>query len=183
MLQNPVIQAIMDRRSIRSYKPEQITEEELQTILRCAILAPSARNQQPWHFAVVQNGELLSEFEQAFRNEAQKSDDPGFRDILNDPNYDVRYGAPTLIVVCGQKTDALDIGLTTENIVLSAHSLGIGSVILGLPRLVFDGEQGDYFKEKMGVPQGSEPIISIALGYPKQGGSLPDRNHCVVSRA
>ena len=183
MLHNPVIQAIMDRRSIRSYNPEQITEKELQTILRCAILAPSARNKQPWHFAVVQDEDLLSEFEQAFRDEAHKSGDAGLQDIINDPDYDVRYKAPTLIVVCAQKSDALDVGLATENIALAAHSLGIGSVILGLPRLVFDGDQGNYFKDKMGVPEGSEPVISVALGYPKQGGSLPERNYCVISRA
>ena len=47
---NPVLTAISERRSIRQYKPEQITEEQLQALLRAAVESPSARNLQPWHF-------------------------------------------------------------------------------------------------------------------------------------
>ena len=60
-MQNEVIKAIMDRRSIRAFKPEQISDAEINTILQAGIFAPSAMNQQNWHFTVVQNQELLNE--------------------------------------------------------------------------------------------------------------------------
>ena len=59
---NEVLKAIRDRRSIRSYEPEQITDEQLQALLDAALQSPTARNTQQWHFSVVQNRALLDEF-------------------------------------------------------------------------------------------------------------------------
>ena len=58
---NETLEVIANRRSIRKYKPEQITDKELQQIMEAAILAPSARNQQKWHFTVVQKREIIDE--------------------------------------------------------------------------------------------------------------------------
>ena len=57
---NDFINMIKSRRSIRSYLPEQIEEEELQAILEAGSWAPSAHNTQPWHFTVIQNEEFIN---------------------------------------------------------------------------------------------------------------------------
>ena len=57
-----VLQAISNRRSHRSYKEEQLTEERLSAILKAGLESPSARNHQPWHFSVVQDKALISRF-------------------------------------------------------------------------------------------------------------------------
>ena len=79
---NPVVHAIMERRSIRSYQEKQIAPEQLKTLMEVAVASPSARNSQPWHFSFVQNANLLQDISLAV---AQALDRPG---------YDVFYHAP-----------------------------------------------------------------------------------------
>ena len=60
-MNNPVLNAIADRRSIRSYKDEKVTREQIDILLKAALEAPSAKNAQPWHFYVVQNRSIFAE--------------------------------------------------------------------------------------------------------------------------
>lgn len=72
---NPVVHAIMERRSIRSYQEKQIAPEQLKTLMEVAVASPSARNSQPWHFSFVQNANLLQDISLAV---AQALDRPGY---------------------------------------------------------------------------------------------------------
>ena len=158
-MSNPVLEAIADRRSIRGYKPEQITKEQLDILLHAAAQAPSARNLQPWHFTVVQNKTLLKEIS----DEANKN-------LNRDGDADIFYGAPTVIFLSddpdANRWSRIDCGIAVENIALAAHSIGLGSVIIGLCHAAFAAEKGPRFSQLLNFPGKYTFAISIAVGVP-----------------
>lgn len=73
-MENEIIKSIMNRRSTRKYKSEQITEDKLQVLLDCGIQAPSAVNAQPWHFTVVQSKDLIDHMSNKAKEAMLQSD-------------------------------------------------------------------------------------------------------------
>lgn len=164
---NETLSLIASRRSHRAYLPEQITEEQLQALLDAAVQSPSAVNRQPWHFTAVQNKALLDDINEAVREEALKSADPGPR--FADPAFNVFYHAPTVIFISGTEGNnwaAIDCGIAVENIVLAAESMGLGSVILGLPRFAFMGERAAKLEKALDFPEDHGFVIAVSVGKP-----------------
>ena len=97
---NETIEVIKRRRSIRKFKPKQIPDEYLQEILECAILAPNARNQQKWHFIVIQNKETLDKMGEHnggghakiwHRLSGAEGERPKLQPLLERPNSDTNH--------------------------------------------------------------------------------------------
>lgn len=157
---NEVLKAIADRRSIRSYEPQQITDAQLQALLDAALQSPTACNSQMWHFTVVQNRELLDEFSAEDAKLIGQGDNPNFR---------LFHGAPTVIFLshpedCDNRFVEVDCGIAVENIALAAQGMGLGSVILGLPMVVFRSDRGERYRKLLGFPEGYCFSIAIAVG-------------------
>lgn len=118
--QNPAYQNILTRTSVRKYLPAKIDDAHLTAILHAAMSAPSGVNKQPWHFVVVDRHDLLANLAYSL------------------PYAKMTVQAPAAIVVCGEKSLFLegvdgnlweqDLSASTENILLSAHALGLGAV-------------------------------------------------------
>lgn len=165
---NPVLEAISLRRSIRGYAPEQITLEQRDALIRAALESPSGMDRQPWHFSVVQNAALLDKMNRAAHTQAAK--DPAFlaSSRFRDPAFHVFYNAPTVIFISLNKGEPsgqlIDAGIAAENIALAAWSMGLGSVILGLPRLAFQSERGDEFRSALKFPENYDFAIAVAVG-------------------
>ncbi len=163
---NAVLQAIADRRSIRAYTGQQITDEQLEILLTAAKQAPSARNMQPFHFTVVQDKALLERMDASVRDGLRKN---AGMDVKDD--YSVFYHAPTVIFIStnmdGEKLYARhDCGLASENIALAAHSIGLGTVILGMPREAFACPDGDEYRKILQFPEGYDFMVAISVGNP-----------------
>ncbi|AAB88993.1 MULTISPECIES: nitroreductase family protein [Archaeoglobus] len=148
------LKMIYTRRSIRVYSDRQISDEDIEKILKAAMLAPSAGNEQPWHFIVVRDREMLKKMSEAFT----------FGQML--PN------ASAAIVVCADPKLSKypydmwvqDCSAATENILLAARCLGIGSVWLGVyPR----EERMKALRELLGIPENIVVFSVVSLGYPK----------------
>lgn len=155
-MSNPVLSAIADRRSIRGYEPQQISKEQLDALLLAAVQSPSAHNEQPWHFSVVQNAELLNKIS----DEAVK--------VFNREGS-IFYGAPTAIFISckmEERWPPVDCGIAVQTIAIAAQALGLGSVILGLPDPAFNGPHGDEFKKACKFPEGYNFAVAIAVGIP-----------------
>jgi nitroreductase len=156
---NPVLSAIADRRSNRAYKKDRPTKEQLDAILAAAVQSPSARNVQPWCFTVVQNDAFLGEI----NAEVSKN--------LNIDVGDIFYAAPTVIFIGANvrgptpRWALLDCGIAVQTMALAAHSIGLGSVILGMPEAAFVGPRGEYFKKIVKFPETYEFAVAIAIGY------------------
>ena len=156
-MNNPVLDAIADRRSIRSYKNEKITAEQIDILLKAAQQSPSARNAQPWHFTVLQNPEIFAEI----NAETAK--------VLGQEAKDIFNGAPlTIFISCdaSYRWGRIDCGIAVQTIALAAHSIGLGSVILGRPDHALIGPRADYFRKRLKFPDSYDFAVAIAIGVP-----------------
>ena len=156
-MDNPVIQALRTRRSIRSYRPEQITDDELKTVLDAGTWAPTARGlQDPWIVAV-QDPVLL---ERIRRMNAA---------VWGREDIDPFYGAPTYVLVFGSADGANavpDGSLVLGNMMLAAYAIGLGSCWINREREMFATEEGRTLMKELGLPDGLIGIGALALGYP-----------------
>ena len=98
-MKSTVLEAILDRRSIRNYRREQITGEQLQALISAALASPSAMDRQPWHFTVVQNPEILAQISRASIEEQKKTADEETLQKLNQPDADIYFHAPTVFFI------------------------------------------------------------------------------------
>ena len=156
-MENEVIKALATRRSIRSYKPEQITDEELKTVLEAGTWAPTAKGlQDPWIVAV-QNPGLLKRISRM--NAA----------VWGREDIDPFYGAPTFVLVFGTAdwVNAVPDGsLVLGNMMNAAHAIGLGSCWINREREMFATGEGKALMKELGLPDGLIGIGALALGYP-----------------
>ena len=163
--QKNVIENILNRRSIRAYKEEQIKPEQLDVILNCGIQAPSARNLQPWAVRVIQSKEILAELNKG---------NIDFMSLENsDKNkhhneYNAFFGAPTFILIAGDTTNVYahnDCGMLAQNMLLAAESMNIGSCVLGGIIQYLNSPQANDFRKQLQLPDNYELFIGIVFGY------------------
>ncbi len=165
---NETLKVINNHRSIRKYQVKQLPDTDLQTILEAAVLAPSARNQQKWHFTVIQNKDMLDRMVATIKENIMKSDNEFLKERASDPGYHTFYHAPTVILISGAEESIyieIDCGAAAENIALAAASLNIGSCLLTSPNFLFTSAKGKEFKRALDIPEGYNHICSVALGY------------------
>lgn len=156
---NEVIETIMARRSIRQFKQMPVSRDTLMTIIECGINAPNGQNKQSWEVRIIDNQQLLSEMSQTMGDAH-----PGM-----DFAKDCFRGAPVMVFIARDLAydfSAYDCGLMAENIVLSAWSMGVGSICLGSPvRFLTDNELCKPYVEKLGFSEGYEFCLCVGLGY------------------
>jgi nitroreductase len=164
---NQVVDCIMSRRSIRAYKPEQIKDEELKTILECAINAPSARNSQPWEVRVMQNKEAIENLnKEVIADMIEKR--PEAKERFADENASVFFHAPTLLVVAYDTTQywgQSDCGMLVQNILLAAESMNIGSCAVGCCRDYINSPKAADFVKSLNLPENYVVYLTVTLGY------------------
>mgnify|MGYP001038886552 CR=1 FL=1 len=155
------LKAILTRRSIREYTQQAVPGELVQELLAAAMQAPSAGNQQPWHFIMVNAREQLQ----------------ALADVL--PFGKSLQTAPLGIAVCADVKSARypdywaqDCSAATQNLLLAAHALGLGAVWLGVYPLE---ERVAGVKRILGLPEQIVPLCLVALGYPMLNPTPPDR--------
>jgi len=160
-----VLNVIERRASVRSYKPEQVRDEDLAAILRAGQQAPIAGGSV--HFSVVQNRELLEEISEAGRQEMLNGKNEFHRQRASLEGYTPLYHAPTLVVLSGPKGapfNQVNAALAVENMMLAATDLGYGSCYLAGITPVFAGED-DTYRRKVGMPEGNVFACGLILGF------------------
>jgi len=165
---NEVMNAIMSRRSTRGFDGVQLTEEELQTLIDAALAAPSGLNLQQWHFSVVQNADLLARFSRESMDHMVRTVPAGSRGRFEDPDYNLFYGAPTVFFIsrpADKPGTDIDCGIAVQNIAIAAQSLGLGSVIIGMPAILFGTDRGPAYEKEIGIPEGYRFAIAIVVGH------------------
>ena len=181
---NETIEVIRKRRSIRRFRTEQIPDPELQEILDCALYAPNARNQQKWHFTVIQNKDMLDRMESTIRENLMNSGIEFLAKRAEDPNHRTFSNAPTVILVSGDAKTRfvqIDCAAAAQNILLAAESLNIGSHIMAISEFLFASEKGNELKRELGVPDGYSHVCTIALGYKDEKPAAKPRSKDVIN--
>lgn len=169
---NSVIETIMARRSIRKYKPETVDRETMKKILECGINAPNGQNKQSWEVRVVDSPATMDEIKSimaaAYPEEDAKRLTGCFR------------GAPVMTFIARDLSydfSAYDCGLLAENMMLSATSLGVGSICLGSPvRFINDNPACAPILEKLGFSEGYKLALCVGFGYADEAPDAKPRN-------
>ena len=185
MIVNETLKVIKQRRSIRSFKNEQIKEEELHAVLEAGLYAPYAW-EQGRHFTVVQNKELLDRLNLAAKEAAKEMDIEGLRELGNNEQFNCLYGAPTLIIVSGKEEAPIpleaDCAAATQNLLLAAESIGLGSCWIHFVLFAFYSPQSHELRKELKIPEGCKPYYSAVIGYKKAADvDVPDRNPNVIT--
>ena len=148
-----VLENIHNRKSVRQFTTEPVSDEHIQTMLKAAMAAPSAVNYQPWRFVVITEREQLD----------------AMAEVL--PYAKMLKQAPLAIVVCGETTWfegnvnnywQQDCSAATQNILLAAEALGLGAVWTGVyPNMELAGALSDF----LGLPANVQPLCAIPIGH------------------
>jgi nitroreductase len=152
---------IRSRRSIRKYTGDPVTDEQLDELLRAAMSAPSAANQQPWRFVVI-------------RSQEQRDRIPTFH-----PHASMAPSASVVIAVCGDLSGlriperwVQDCSAATQNLLLAAHDRGLGAVWLG----VYPTEERvEGVRRLLDLPEDIMPLSMVAIGHPAEHLPAADR--------
>jgi len=154
-------EALLNRRSIRKYKDIIISKENIDKILKAAMYAPSAMNLQAWHFLVIDDRDVLIET------------------IKSIPYAEMLKQSAAAILVCGdsliEKNESWllqNCSASIQNILLSAHGLGIGSCWIAI-----HGMDDVYknVKAQFKLPENVVPVAIISLGYPDEAVNAEER--------
>lgn len=158
---NEVLKCLEERRSVRSYKPEQIKDSELEQILRAGEYAPSGIGAQSAIMVVVQDAETIAKLSKMNAAVMGVSADPF-------------YGAPTVIVVLADRTRGTNVedgSLVMGNLMNAAFSVGVDSCWIHRAKEVFDSEEGKALLKQWGIEGDYQGIGHCILGY--RDGELP----------
>lgn len=165
---NETLRNIKNRRSYRILEPEQLRKNELEAVIDAGLYAPSAMNQQPWHFTVIQDKDVMKSIEADVKEYLLKSDNQHFQQMAKDESFSMFHGAPTAILISGDKKAVMpeaDCAAAAQNMLIAAESLGIGSCWIDTPVHLFKSSKGEQWSKRLGIPDGYKPIYGIALGY------------------
>ena len=159
-----VINNILTRVSVRHFTDEKPSDEQIETMLRCAMAAPSAVNRQPWAFIVVDDKDLLKQIGERL------------------PNTRVQNNAQMCFVVCGDLRAVMegeaqefwihDCSAATENLLLAAHSMGLGAVWCAMQP---GKDRIATLREILSIPNYFIPLCVVPVGYPAEEPQVKDK--------
>jgi nitroreductase len=166
------IEVIKQRRSVRKFEEKEIPDDIIQEILEAVQWSPSWANTQCWEIVVIKDNNVKEQLQQTI---APKN--PATKAVAN---------APVVFAVCGKLNTSgyyngsvttkfgdwfmFDLGIATQSLCLTAHELGLGTVVVGLL-------DQDKAKEIVKVPEGFELVVLIPCGYPSKISSAPERKN------
>lgn len=176
---NATIKSIKNRRSSRQFKTEQLSKEHIMEIISCGLAAPSAHDEQPWLFSIVKNQSFLAEFNEEAKKGFENSSIDVFRVFAKSPNFSIFYDAPLVVFVSGNEDcispdkmmNRFDCAAATQNMLIAAESLGVGSCWIGLAAYGFSGGRKEEFMKKLKIPANYTPFYAVSFGY-KRSDSL-----------
>ena len=164
VMENQAIKTILTRVSVREFTGEKISDAQIDTLLRAAMSAPSAINKQPWAFIVVNDEDLIAKLGEALP----------YSRCSNHP--------AVAIIPCGDLSKAIpgemgafwvnDVSAATENLLLAAHSMGLGAVWTGLHP---DMNRAALVQQMLGLPEHIIPLCVVPVGHPAEQPDIKDK--------
>lgn len=162
--EDAVIENIMTRVSVRKFTGDKISNEQIDMLLRAAMAAPSAINKQPWAFIVITDDAILAQLGEALP----------FSRCNNNP--------ACAIIPCGDMSKTIegemgafwvnDVSAATENLLLTAHAMGLGAVWTGLHP---DMNRVAMVQQMIGLPEHIIPLCIVPVGVPAEQPAVKDK--------
>lgn len=150
------LDVMKNRRAIRKFKPEQITDEELQAVVEAGTYAPTGGGTQGVQIVAIQTPEYVAAVDALNAK------------IMEKPDAHPYYGAPTILLIFETDkcfTRELDGAAVCTNMVNAAYAVGLGSCWIHRCKQMFQTEEGKELLKQWGLPETLEGVASIALGY------------------
>lgn len=168
-----VMDAIYERRAVRAYTGRAVDADTIHRLIDAAIRAPSAVNQQPWAFVVVQDPALLKRISDRAKKLSLAHLKPGtplweHRAMLESQSFNVFYDAGTLIAICaapGAWPPNEDCCLAAQNLMLAAHGLGLATCPIGFAREALNEPE---MKRELGIPADHSVVLPIIVGHARE---------------
>jgi nitroreductase len=174
------------RRAVRSYRDEDVSLDLLMQIIHDACLAPSSGNRQGWRFIVINDRETIARLSEESRTNlvAELDRNPTsyvkrYEAALRNPEFNVFYNAPSLVIICGEKRShslQVDCALAAGYLMLSAAARGLGTCWVDLGARIHDPE----LLEEIGLTDDLAIVAPIIVGYPQAIPAIPSRKEPVV---
>ena len=172
-LTNPVIEALLTRRSIRNFTDQKIERDMLEMILKAGYYAPTGHNLQTWQFTVVEDEGRIRRLKEAAQESAKA-----------EKVYCYGFNNPSCLILVSNDNrnynGCQDASCAAENMLLAAHSYGLGACWLNVLRTLRNTEPVKEVLDEFGVPENHTVWSMIALGYPAEEGKLLARKEEVV---
>jgi nitroreductase len=168
---NEVLRVILERRSVRKYRPEGVSREDIETVLQAGLYAPSGAGAEPWHFTVITDKRVIEDFDLRARAAMAESGIERIEALGKAPRYRVFFDAPVVVLICGEKVlrkpgrhlcALADCSAAIQNMQLAAVSIGLGTCWIGLVRYLFEREP------EFMAPDGYKPFFALTLGHPAE---------------
>ena len=162
---NETIKNILERRSIRKYQERSVEESLLNEVVKAGTYAPSGMNKQ--------SAIILVEKKKETRDKLSN-----LNAKIMGTDTDPFYGAPAVIIVLADKqspTHIYDGSLVMENMMIAAHSLGLGTCWIHRAKEMFESEEGKEILKEAGITGEYEGIANCIIGYPAESGTLHER--------
>ncbi|MDG6243379.1 MAG: nitroreductase [Methanolobus sp.] len=177
-----VIENIRTRRSVREYTDREVSDDDIRTIIDAGVHAPSGFNSQPWFFVVVKNREMMKRMSDhckprllAQLEEVTDENAIEFKKELANAEFNIFYDAPVVIMVLGSNagfTTDYDCSLCAQNMMLAAHSLGIGSCWIGTACFI---QENLEMMAELGITSDYRVIAPIVFGYAVKEPEEPEK--------
>lgn len=165
--------AIYTRRSVRDYADKEVSKQTVMVLLQAATQAPSAVNQQPWTFVVIQNRSLLKSYsdkaKQLYSRDVKLDSLPdAAKKMISDPSFDIFHNAGTLIVVCAKPIGLhpdWDCCFAAQNLMLMAHAMDLATCPIGFAWPLMNETN---VRQELQIPSDYVSVLPIAVGYPSK---------------
>ena len=166
-----LMEAIYKRRSVRFYTEETVDKATIEKLINAGIQAPSAMNVQPWAFGVIQDKALMQKISDETKAYllASISEKPYlecYRQLFSNPEFNIFYHAPVLLTILAKPEGpfpACDCNLAAQNVMLAAHSIGLGSCWIGFAQMSLNTPE---LKEQLGIPKEYTIAAPLVIGHP-----------------
>lgn len=174
------LQLFYDRHAVRAYASTVVDQRSIRALLDVAVHAPTAVDEEPWRFLIIQDREVLRELSDrakadAIANAAEQGNilkppgaaGDGMRSMLANPDFNVFYDAGTLIVICANISTPFvvaDCWLAAENLMLAATALGLGTCVIGFAA---DALNAPDVKRRLNIPRDVVVVAPIIVGHPR----------------
>ena len=170
--ENAVIEAIMARRSIRQYHATPVGRDTLMQIMTCGINAANGQNKQSWEVRIVDNPTTMTQIQDLMAAGNAELDPAMVKGCMR--------GAPVMVFIARDLNydfSAYDCGLLAGNILLSAQSMGVGSIVLGSPvRFINDAVNSADILHILGYSENYELCLCVGLGYAAEAPAAKPRD-------
>jgi nitroreductase len=174
------------RRSVRNYQDRDVSLDLLKEIIQDACLAPNSGNRQIWRFIVINDRDTIGRLSEESRTNlvAELDSNPSsyvkrYEAALRNPDFNVFYNAPSLVIICGDKHShslQVDCALAASYLMLSAAARGLGTCWIDLGSRIHEPK----LLEEIGLTEDLAIVAPIIIGYPKAIPAVPSRNQPVI---